>query len=185
MQLLSIWNRRVRLTGESDTLSVIRKHVADSLAVVPLLPDEGPILDLGSGAGFPGIVIACARPALDVILIEARRRRASFLKEVVRSLPLAAATVVEARAEDVADTFGQRGKVVIVRGLRLDATVRLGLPLLSSRATLIAMQTPGTAAGAAGLARRFGLQLRPGREYRLPGGERRVLLLFERSPEVS
>src|SRR5262249_22699482 len=91
IDLLTLWNQRFHLTGDRDRRILIRKHVVDSLAVVPELPAAGPVVDLGSGAGFPGVVLGCARPGLTLWLIEPRRRPSSFLSEAVRSVPLPAA----------------------------------------------------------------------------------------------
>jgi 16S rRNA (guanine527-N7)-methyltransferase len=66
------------------------------------LPDEGRVLDLGSGGGLPGLVLATYRPQLELTLLEARQRACRFLREAVTALDLARVTVVEARAEDAA-----------------------------------------------------------------------------------
>jgi len=66
------------------------------------LPDRGRVLDLGSGGGLPGLVLATYRPELELTLLEARRRACRFLREAVTALDLARVAVVEARAEDAA-----------------------------------------------------------------------------------
>src|SRR5689334_5557447 len=81
---LEVWNRRIRLTSERDRRRLIERHLIDSVAVVRHLPRSGRVLDIGSGAGFPGIVIACLRPDLEVVLLESRRRPTSFLRAVIR-----------------------------------------------------------------------------------------------------
>ena len=88
LELLSLWNRRARLTGDREPEALLRKHVIDSLAVAPHLPGTGLVVDVGSGAGFPGLVVGCARPDLELRLIESRRRRASFLSEAIRTIAL-------------------------------------------------------------------------------------------------
>src|SRR5216683_2981492 len=67
VDLLLKWNRSINLTSITDPDEVVEKHVLDSLAVVPVLP-SGSLLDAGSGAGFPGIPAAIARPDLEVVL---------------------------------------------------------------------------------------------------------------------
>jgi 16S rRNA (guanine527-N7)-methyltransferase len=84
---LTRWGHRVNLVGSTDRAALTR-HVEDSLAAVPHLPDGARVVDLGSGAGFPGIPIAIARPDVDLTLVEIRERRASFLRHVVRTLGL-------------------------------------------------------------------------------------------------
>ena len=88
LDLLAVWNRRIHLTGQRDLASLIRAHAIDSLAPAPHLPSTGLVVDVGSGAGFPGIVLGCLRPDLQFVLIESRRRRASFLREAIRALDL-------------------------------------------------------------------------------------------------
>lgn len=98
LNLLRGWNTRINLVGKTSTDDWWTRHVLDSLQLVPLLPDNGPILDLGSGAGFPGIVLALATDRA-VHLIEADRRKAAFLMEAVRVLKLETALVHNLRID--------------------------------------------------------------------------------------
>src|SRR3989475_6218063 len=102
LDLLAVWNRRIHLTGARGLPSLVRNHAVDSLAPAAHMPRTGLVIDVGSGAGFPGIVLACLRPDLEMALIESRRRRASFLREAIRTLPLPAARVFEMRAQEAA-----------------------------------------------------------------------------------
>ncbi len=183
LDLLAVWNRRVRLTGERDRRALVHKHVVDALAPVPCLPSSGTVVDIGSGAGFPGIILACARPDLRFVLVESRRRRASFLGEVSRRLPLSNVRVEEMRAEEV--NRGAPGtllaEVVISRALKVDAFLRLAVPFLAPRGTAIAMQTPHGVGAARRVAAELDYDLVGTRDYVLPGGEPRTLLLFARS----
>lgn len=183
LALLGVWNRRMRLTSEHDPATVIRQHALDSLSAVARLPAAGPVVDIGSGAGFPGIVLGCARPDLEMALIESRRRRASFLREAVRTIPLPGVRVIEGRAELAARDREMAGSaaVVIARGLRLDAFLGLAVPLLAPAGIAFAMQTPRTAARAEEIGARHGMHLSARHDYVLPGGGERSLLLFERS----
>jgi 16S rRNA (guanine527-N7)-methyltransferase len=176
----------VRITGERDGESIVRKHVVDSLAVVPHLPAAGDVIDVGSGGGFPGIIAACMRPDLPLVLIEARRRRASFLKEAVRSAGLHAARVLEMRAEDAPDSGGlrARGSLVIARGLRIEAFIEVGAALVGPKGRLLSMQTPKTRANADESAARHGLRLSSVHAYTLLDGERRLFFFFERRARV-
>ncbi|HVW34600.1 MAG TPA: RsmG family class I SAM-dependent methyltransferase [Acidimicrobiia bacterium] len=76
--------------------------MAHGRALLGAIPEPGPALDLGSGGGIPGLVLATARPDLDLTLLEARRRACAFLREAVGELGLGRVRVVEARAEDAA-----------------------------------------------------------------------------------
>jgi 16S rRNA (guanine(527)-N(7))-methyltransferase RsmG len=100
--LLRRWNARINLVADHDEAVLWRRHVLDSLQLVPLLPEgAGLIVDLGSGAGFPGLVLAVAtgRPTH---LIESDRRKAAFLGEAARSLGLDGVTVHPRRIEATA-----------------------------------------------------------------------------------
>ncbi len=182
LDLLVLWNRRVHLTGERSRPALVGKHIADALAPVPCLPSSGTVVDIGSGAGFPGIVLACVRSDLHFVLVESRRRRASFLAEASRHIPLPNVRVEEMRAEDISRPAGgaPAAEIVISRALKVDAFLRLAVPFLAPRGTAIAMQTPRGLAAARRIAGDVNCDLVGTRDYLLPGGERRTLLLFAR-----
>jgi 16S rRNA (guanine527-N7)-methyltransferase len=184
IELLTTWNRRIRLTGDRNPRILVRKHVVDSLAVVPELPSSGLVIDVGSGGGFPGIVLGCARPDLALRLIEPRRRPTSFLSEAIRAIPLPEAKALEMRAEDAtADpSLARHAQVIVSRALRLDVLLAVGIPLLATGGVIVAMQTPSSAArGVRDPAGEVGVELLRSREYRLPDGEARRLLIFAKS----
>lgn len=86
---LSRWNRRLALIGPGTAEEVLGRHFGESLAALSLLPaGPGALVDVGSGAGFPGLVLAAARPDLDVTLVEARERKWSFLLAAARKASL-------------------------------------------------------------------------------------------------
>jgi len=97
-ELVDRWRQVTNLTGARSTAAFAREHLVDSLSVVPHL-DGGAVLDVGSGAGLPGVVLAVARPALAVTLLEPRQRRARFLTQVKIELGLDNVEVVSARIE--------------------------------------------------------------------------------------
>ncbi len=98
--LLDLWGARMNLISCRGAQELVERHLLDSIAVEPLLPDAGTIVDLGSGAGLPGIPLAVLKPERKLILVEVRRRRANFLREVRRTLHLENVEVHERRAED-------------------------------------------------------------------------------------
>jgi 16S rRNA (guanine527-N7)-methyltransferase len=102
--LIRAWAPRLDLVGSADVDRLEDRHVADSLRALPLLRSAGPgpAADVGSGAGFPGVVLAIAEPHRRWHLIERRRARAAFLEEVVRTLGLDNCRVVTKSAEDAA-----------------------------------------------------------------------------------
>jgi 16S rRNA (guanine527-N7)-methyltransferase len=184
--ILELWNRRLRLTAEREMRAVVDKHVVDSLAAVPELPSAGLVIDVGSGAGFPGIVLGCLRPDLDLVLIDSRRRRVSFLREAIRRIPLPGARALEIRAECAAKSvdLGRRAAAVIARAIRLDAFLPLAEPLMARYAKAIAMQTPRTAEHAATAGLAWGLEVKRRHDYTLPRGAVRSLLVFARRNEA-
>ena len=117
--LLEKWNRKVNLTGFRDRMRVLRELFAESFLASPLLKkDDGPLLDVGSGAGFPGMALKVYRPELEVYLLEPRRKRASFLDTVRRELALAGVRVVCKRLEECQPTdFAVLPRTVTLRGV--------------------------------------------------------------------
>jgi len=85
---LARWNRTLSLIGPGTAGEIVERHYGESLAALPLVPEEGELVDLGSGAGFPGLVIAAARPRLAVTLVEARERKWAFLQAAARRAAL-------------------------------------------------------------------------------------------------
>lgn len=98
--LLLRWNRTINLVSARTAEDVDRRHVADSLQIIPLLPGEGPIADLGSGGGLPGLVIAAALPEREVHLVESDRRKAAFLIEAAAAMGLKRVKVHAQRIEE-------------------------------------------------------------------------------------
>ena len=178
-ETLATWNRRLRLTGDQDRVRIAEHHIADSLAVVTLLPDAGPAVDIGSGQGFPGIILGCMRPDLELILIESRRRRANFLRDAIRRIPLVHATVLEERAESVAGRVTGLARFVVARALRLDVFLDLARPLLAPDGRAVAMRSEHGRRAAAETAARARFRVCEERRYTLPDGSSRVLVVFE------
>jgi 16S rRNA (guanine527-N7)-methyltransferase len=93
------WNRKINLTGLSSKQGIIRELLVDSLLPASHLPESGRLLDIGSGAGFPGIPLKITRPGLEVHLIEANSKKASFLRHVIRTARLTGIEVIRGRVE--------------------------------------------------------------------------------------
>jgi 16S rRNA (guanine527-N7)-methyltransferase len=129
-ELLGVWNRRVNLTSARDLAVVWRRHIADSLQVVPLLADGGSAdaADIGSGPGFPGLVVAIAT-GRHVHLIEADRRKAAFLREAARETA-APVTIHAVRAETLAGSLSV-GCILARAVAPLPRLLELGTPLLA------------------------------------------------------
>ena len=100
---LDTWRRRVNLTGRLSSEDLV-SHALESAVGAALVPPNGTVVDIGSGGGFPGVPLALLRPELSVTWLEPRERRASFLRHVARTLPVANAVVEAARAQDLPES---------------------------------------------------------------------------------
>lgn len=117
--VLTRWQKAKNLVGPSTLEHVWTRHIADSLQLVPLGGGARRWLDLGSGGGFPGLVIAAAladEPDAEVTLVESNGRKCAFLREAARAMGTRA-TVRQARIEDVIEGFAGRIEAVTARAL--------------------------------------------------------------------
>lgn len=136
VELLLEWQPRMNLIAASTVPALWTRHIADSLQLVPLAPNARTWIDLGSGAGFPGLVIACALTDIGatVHLIESTKKKAEFLVEAARHIG-APAEVHAVRIEDFVKKFRGEADVVTARALApLTSLLGLAQPLLTSRA---------------------------------------------------
>jgi 16S rRNA (guanine527-N7)-methyltransferase len=101
--LLCRWNKVLNLTRIDRVEDAVERHYCESLFLATHLPETGSVVDIGSGAGFPGFVVAVARPQCSVTLIESHQRKAVFLREASRCIPNLRVRAV--RAERVNDSF--------------------------------------------------------------------------------
>ena len=108
------WNRKVNLTAVRDRKVMTTLHIDDSLAAQPLLRGER-ILDVGTGAGFPGLPLAIVEPQREFHLIDSNNKKIMFIQHVARLLGLSNVTAVKARSEDYAP--GYRFDTVIARAV--------------------------------------------------------------------
>ncbi|NOX25505.1 MAG: 16S rRNA (guanine(527)-N(7))-methyltransferase RsmG [Deltaproteobacteria bacterium] len=151
---LDKWRRKINLVARAEPARIIENHFLDSLTLLPELTpykeEEAPsLLDIGSGAGFPGLVIKIACPWLRVILVEPRQKRVSFLQHIIRSLQLTNITVREERlAEDKRQFQENYGRPNIITS-RAVADIRTFLQMLTGApagSKIICMKGPGAAA---------------------------------------
>jgi 16S rRNA (guanine527-N7)-methyltransferase len=159
------------LIGPREVQRLWHRHVLNSAAVSAAVPDRSRVLDVGSGAGLPGIPLSLARPDVTVRLVEPLLRRATFLVEVIEVLGLEHVDVVRSRAEDLP---AGGADVVVARAVApLDRLVGWTLPLLRPGGRLVALK--GRSAGdelatAAGVLRRLGARSADVCDLGLPGG---------------
>ncbi len=144
LELIEEWNERINLVSRRDIAFLAEKHLADSLswARLPIMPQSGGALDLGSGAGFPGIPLSILKPELQVLLLDSISKKASFLRTAVSALELKNAAVLCERAERLA---GKRYKFDVITARAVAALERLwqwSRPLLK-RGGFLAAQKGG------------------------------------------
>ena len=118
-RLLVEWNEKMNLTGITDPYGVTVKHMADSLQLLPLLPDGAfSLIDVGTGAGFPGMPLLILRPDLEMTFLDALNKRILFLEDALGRLGLTA-TTLHARAEDAARMPDHRERKQLLRDIPL------------------------------------------------------------------
>jgi 16S rRNA (guanine527-N7)-methyltransferase len=121
---LALWNRRMSLIGPGTANEILARHYGEALAALPLLPVAARRgLDLGSGAGFPGIVLAAARPGLEMTLVEARERKWAFLSAAARKAALPCRCLDVRVQLPLPAGLPESIDVITSRALRLDSEV--------------------------------------------------------------
>jgi len=148
---LKAWNRKINLTSIDKDGDIVVRHFLDSLTVCRFLSGSERILDIGSGAGFPGLPIKIAMPDTDVVLLDTVTKKVHFIRHMIRTLGLSSAGGVEAvsaRVEDpsVVKKYGSTFDCVVSRAFsELKNFVAVGLPYLKPGGRLIAMKGPAYA----------------------------------------
>ena len=138
LEALGHWNRRINLTAIRDLDDMVQGHVLDSLAVRPHLEGRS-VLDVGTGAGFPGLPLAIVEPDRRFTLLDSNGKKVRFVREMIGELGLENAEVVKARAEDYAP--GARFDTVIARALAtVPRLVELTGHLVGEDGQLLAMK---------------------------------------------
>jgi len=137
------WNRKISLTAITRPKDVALKHFLDSCIPSLLIAPGAKILDIGSGGGFPGIPLKILMPSLSVMLIDASRKKVSFVKHVIRTLKLENIESCHVRAEELAKKQAAANSfdVIISRALTsIESLVLMAAPLLAKDGVIIAMK---------------------------------------------
>jgi len=159
------WNRKINLTAIRSEKGVVLKHYLDSLSVYPYLPQPSSILDMGSGAGFPGIPLRIIQPGFEVTLIDSIRKKVDFQRHIIRRLSLKGTEAIHGRVQDngILRDLGGRFDIVLSRAFSdLQTFLVVALPFLKGGGTVISMKGEvdpveiGRLAGAEGM--RYRLQ---------------------------
>jgi 16S rRNA (guanine527-N7)-methyltransferase len=142
---LKRWNKRINLVSAKSDVELIKRHFLDSLTICPYLKGAGSLLDIGSGAGFPGLPVKIVLPRLRVVLVESTVKKVNFLRHVTRVLCLKDVEAIEGRAEDLSGLEGLKDSFdcVVSRALAdLGVFYRLAEPFVSPGGMIIAMKGP-------------------------------------------
>ncbi len=138
---LRLWGKTVNLIHRPDDREIILKDFIDSLTVVKYLPDRSSLLDLGSGAGFPGVPLKIIRADLDVVLLEATQKKVFFLKNLIRTLNLQGIRAIwKEEMETIRKEIGSFDYVVSRAVGSLSMLVEEGAPFLKSGGIILAMK---------------------------------------------
>lgn len=137
------WNEKINLTAIRTENEIVVKHFIDSLSVYPYLPAASSLVDLGSGAGFPGIPLKIVEPSFDVILIDSVLKKVDFQRHVIRTLGLKGIEAIHSRVQQKGSPMKMEGRwdIVISRAFSdLKTFLRVGYPFLKKGGLAVAMK---------------------------------------------
>ncbi len=146
-KMLLEWNEKINLTAITDEKEIIIKHFIDSLTIEKYIPQNAKIIDVGTGAGFPGIPIKIVRSDVEVVLLDSLNKRINFLNEVIRECDLNNISTIHGRAEDVAHNLQYREKfdIATARAVANISTLsELCTPFLKISGEFVCMKADAT-----------------------------------------
>jgi 16S rRNA (guanine527-N7)-methyltransferase len=179
IDLLLKWNARINLTAVRDPQEIVTRHFGESFFVAGILRSNPPssLIDLGSGAGFPGIPIAMLLPETHVTLIESNQKKSTFLKEVVFALKLKNISIFDGRGED----YRQWADLVTMRAVeRFEQALPIAVGLVEQKGRIALMIGAAQAAAAMDVAR----EVEWDAPVVSPGSHSRILLLGTKAVKV-
>lgn len=136
--LLLHWNRKINLTAIREPAEILRRHFAESAYVTRVVKlGQGTLIDVGSGAGFPGVPIKIMSPATRVVLVESVQKKAAFLKELARDLGLAGLEVFAGRLEAI----DIKGDWLTMRAVRTDQKMLAEISRVVPRGTIAVLMS--------------------------------------------
>lgn len=144
MKLVIEWNEKINLTAITDENEFIIKHIVDSLTVIPYIEDEMNVIDVGTGAGFPGIPLKIVNPTLKITLLDSLNKRIMFLENVIKELALKEINTIHSRAEDCGKNKNTREKfdISIARAVApLNVLLEYLIPLIKVNGKCICMKS--------------------------------------------
>ena len=142
--ILNEWNHKTNLTAIASPMDMAVKHFLDSIIASRFITPDSRLLDVGSGAGFPGIPLKVMVPSLNVTLVDATRKKVNFLNHVIRQLHLKRITAIQSRIENMQQAWKGRFDVVVCRAFSsLNDFAEKSLPLLGPKGLLVAYKGRG------------------------------------------
>jgi len=180
IDLLIKWNARINLTAIRAPEEIVERHFGESLFAAKHILAQGPIkiaIDLGSGAGFPGVPFALLAPEVEITLIESNQKKSTFLKELIYSLGLKNVKVFGGRAE----SYSQSADLVMLRAVeKFEQVLPLAVTLVSPGGKLALL----VGASQIDLARGLLPQVQWQEPVGIPSGHSRVLLVGTKTAKV-
>jgi len=137
------WNRTFNITAITEPADMAVKHFIDSAAIVSFVPDNASIIDIGSGGGFPGVVLKIVKPGTNVVMVDASRKKISFLKHIIRKFKMEGIDAVHGRVEHIGEdrAFKQNFDIAVSRAFSsLKKFSLMAHPFLSKTGIILAMK---------------------------------------------
>jgi len=180
---LDKWNQKINLTAIRNEQEIVVKHFLDSLSYLSgFTPSPGRrLLDMGSGAGFPALPIKIVRPEVSVTLVESVKKKASFLRHIIRTLKLTGAEVADVRTEELPETYRSAYDIVTARAFAdIRSAIQAGMPFLKPEGLMVLSRGAGETVGKPELDK-LGVLLEKRMELMLPFSDhKRAIWVFKR-----
>lgn len=146
-ELLIEWNEKINLTAITDDEEIIVKHIIDSVYVLPHIKDNSKVIDVGTGAGLPGVILAICKDNINVTLLDALQKRIIFLNDVIEKLGLTNTVAIHARAEEAGQSveYREHFDVVVSRAVAgLNVLIELTAPFAITNGLCVYMKADKT-----------------------------------------
>ncbi len=148
MELLKEWNKKINLTAIEDDREIVIKHFIDSISIVPHIGNEDiKIIDVGTGAGFPGIPLKIVNPKNKITLLDSLDKRVKFLNEVINKVNITQISAIHGRAEDYGTNpvYREKYDIAVARAVsNLPVLLEYCLPFIKINGIFIAMKGSST-----------------------------------------
>jgi len=187
MELLLNWNEKMNLTAITEPHEIVIKHFLDSILLLKYItiPDGAKLIDVGTGAGFPGVALKLMRPKMKLTLLDGLNKRLIFLKDLTEKLNINA-ELIHARGEEAGRQriYREKFDFATARAVApMNLLCEYCLPFIKYKGTFVAMKGPqpqeelSAAKNAIGL---LGCELSGVQEFDLPNGDKRSLIMIQR-----